>query len=103
MAVPQVAIVGRPNVGKSSLLNRLLGESRVLVSPVAGTTRDPVDTVLEHGDKRYLLSPQDLSAADDIPQLIELGIKSFKIEGRLKSPEYVAAVTQVYRKDCSVG
>ena len=50
------------------------------------------------GDKRYLLSPQDLSAVDEIPALIEHGIVSFKIEGRLKSPEYVAAVCQVYRK-----
>ena len=49
------------------------------------------------GDKRYLLSPQDLAAVDEIPRLIELGIKSFKIEGRLKTPEYVAAVTKVYR------
>ena len=58
-----------------------------------------VDGVLrEMGDKRYLLSPQDLAAVSEIPQLIELGIESFKIEGRLKSPEYVAAVTQVYRK-----
>ncbi len=52
----------------------------------------------ELGDKRYLLSPQDLAAVDEIPRLIELGVKSFKIEGRLKTPEYVAAVTQVYRK-----
>ncbi|MEY2599061.1 MAG: hypothetical protein RLZZ142_1320 [Verrucomicrobiota bacterium] len=50
------------------------------------------------GDKRYLLSPQDLAAVDEIPRLIELGVSSFKIEGRLKAPEYVAAVCQVYRK-----
>jgi putative protease len=50
------------------------------------------------GDKRYLLSPQDLAAVSEIPRLIELGIRSFKIEGRLKTPEYVAAVTRVYRK-----
>ena len=50
-----VAIVGRPNVGKSSLLNRLLGTERVLVSPVAGTTRDPIDTLLEWEGERYRL------------------------------------------------
>jgi putative protease len=50
------------------------------------------------GDKRYLLSPQDLAAVQEIPRLIELGIRSFKIEGRLKTPEYVSAVTRVYRK-----
>ncbi|MCB1034938.1 MAG: ribosome biogenesis GTPase Der [Acidobacteria bacterium] len=53
-AVP-VAIVGRPNVGKSSLLNRILGEERTLVSPVAGTTRDPVDTFLTWEGQPYLL------------------------------------------------
>jgi len=50
------------------------------------------------GDKRYLLSPQDLAAVDEIPRLVAQGVASFKIEGRLKSPEYVAAVCQVYRK-----
>jgi len=44
----KIAIVGKPNVGKSSLLNRLLGEERALVSPIAGTTRDAVDTTLEY-------------------------------------------------------
>ncbi len=52
---PAVAIVGRPNVGKSSLLNRFVGAERALVSPVAGTTRDPVDTLLTRGDRSYLL------------------------------------------------
>ncbi len=55
IAAPPVAIVGRPNVGKSSLLNRIAGESRALVSPLAGTTRDPVDTLIEHEGKSYLL------------------------------------------------
>jgi GTPase len=53
--VPAIAVVGRPNVGKSSLVNRLLGQERTLVSPVAGTTRDPVDTLLHHEGKDYLL------------------------------------------------
>ena len=50
------------------------------------------------GEKRYLLSPQDLCAIDRIPELVRMGVKSYKIEGRLKSPEYVAAVTAAYRK-----
>jgi GTP-binding protein len=52
---PPVAIVGRPNVGKSSLLNRISGQPRSLVSPVAGTTRDPVDTLVTRDDRSYLL------------------------------------------------
>ncbi|EDY82638.1 peptidase, U32 family [Verrucomicrobiia bacterium DG1235] len=53
---------------------------------------------IELGAKRYLLSPQDLSGLDAMPEIIEAGVATLKIEGRLKSPEYVAAVTQVYRK-----
>src|ERR1043165_1074385 len=50
-----LAIVGRPNVGKSSLLNRLLGEERAIVSPIAGTTRDAVDTLLKTDEQTYRL------------------------------------------------
>jgi U32 family peptidase len=50
------------------------------------------------GDVAYLLSPKDLAAIDIIPELIEAGVTSFKIEGRLKSPEYVANVVSKYRK-----
>ena len=51
----RLAIIGRPNVGKSSLLNRLIGEERVIVSPLAGTTRDAIDTVLETDENKFLL------------------------------------------------
>ena len=51
--LPTIAILGRPNVGKSTLLNRLAGEERVLVSPEPGTTRDPIDTVIELDGARY--------------------------------------------------
>jgi len=52
---PRVAIVGRPNVGKSTLLNKLLGEQRVIVSEVPGTTRDPIDVVVELEGNQYRL------------------------------------------------
>ena len=51
---PRVAIVGKPNVGKSSIINRLLGENRVIVSDVAGTTRDAVDTSVVHNGTEYV-------------------------------------------------
>ena len=51
---PRVAIVGKPNVGKSSIINRLLGENRVIVSDIAGTTRDAIDTAVTWQDKEYV-------------------------------------------------
>jgi U32 family peptidase len=54
--------------------------------------------VVDLGDKKYLLSPQDLAGLSVLPELVNSGIASLKIEGRLKTPEYVANVTQVYRQ-----
>ena len=51
----KVAVIGRPNVGKSSMINKLLGEERVIVSQIPGTTRDAIDTFFKHGDQPYIL------------------------------------------------
>ncbi len=53
--IPKVAIIGKPNVGKSSIINKLLGEDRLIVSDIAGTTRDAVDTNLKYDGKEYIL------------------------------------------------
>ena len=51
--IPKIAIVGKPNVGKSSLINKILGEDRVIVSDIAGTTRDAIDTKVVYKGREY--------------------------------------------------
>ncbi|HEY2572877.1 MAG TPA: peptidase U32 family protein, partial [Verrucomicrobiaceae bacterium] len=85
------------------LTSESLGKRSANRGECAQACRMPYELIVDGakqdlGDKRYLLSPQDLAAVEEIPRLIELGVRSFKIEGRLKTPEYVAAVTGVYRK-----
>jgi len=85
------------------LTSESLGQRSANRGECAQACRMPYEIVVDGeprdlGDKRYLLSPQDLAAVQEIPELIRLGVRSFKIEGRLKTPEYVAAVTAVYRK-----
>ncbi len=85
------------------LTSEALGQRSANRGECAQACRMPYEIVVDGetrdlGEVRYLLSPQDLAAVDMIPGLVKAGVKSFKIEGRLKSPEYVAAVTRVYRK-----
>jgi putative protease len=85
------------------LTSESLGQRSANRGECAQACRMPYELIVDGavrdlGDRRYLLSPQDLAAVNEIPALIEAGVVSFKIEGRLKSPEYVAAVCQVYRK-----
>ncbi len=54
--MPRVAVIGRPNVGKSTLVNALLGQERVVVSEAPGTTRDPIDSIVTYQNRRYLLT-----------------------------------------------
>ncbi|MCB1130019.1 MAG: U32 family peptidase [Verrucomicrobiae bacterium] len=85
------------------LTSESLGQRSANRGECAQACRMPYEIVVDGetrdlGEVRYLLSPQDLAAVDLIPDLLRAGVKSFKIEGRLKSPEYVTAVTRVYRK-----
>ena len=85
------------------LTSEALGQRSANRGECAQACRLPYEMIVDGvkrdlGDRRYLLSPQDLAAVEEIPELVRLGISSFKIEGLLKTPEYVAAVTQVYRR-----
>ena len=85
------------------LTSEALGQRSANRGECAQACRMPYDLIVDGihkdlGDKKYLLSPQDLAAVDHIPALLKAGVTSFKIEGRLKAPEYVAAVCQVYRR-----
>ncbi len=85
------------------LTSESLGQRSANRGECAQACRMPYELVVDGavrdlGDRRYLLSPQDLAAVNEIPALLGRGVMSFKVEGRLKAPEYVAAVCQVYRK-----
>jgi GTP-binding protein len=72
----KIAIVGRPNVGKSSLLNKLIGEDRMIVSPIAGTTRDAVDTeLIWHGERVTLIDTAGMRRRGKI----EPGVEKFSV------------------------
>jgi GTP-binding protein len=77
----RVAVIGRPNVGKSSLVNRLLGEDRHLVSEVAGTTRDAIDSLIERAGRRYLFID---TAGIRRKRSIALRLEQFSVVAALK-------------------
>lgn len=78
----RVAIVGRPNAGKSTLINRLLGEDRLIVSDLAGTTRDPIRVPLERDGKRYTLID---TAGVRRRARVEEGVEKFSVIKTLQS------------------
>lgn len=85
------------------LTSEALGGRSANRGECAQACRLPYDLIVDGkhqdlGEQNYLVSPQDLAAPDLIDDLVKLGVHSFKIEGRLKSPQYVAATTQAYRK-----
>ncbi len=85
------------------LTSESLGQRSANRGECAQACRLPYDLILDGkplplGDRRYLLSPHDLAGIDALPALLAAGVGAFKIEGRLKAPEYVAAVTAIYRK-----
>ncbi|GAB4284580.1 MAG: ribosome biogenesis GTPase Der [Oscillatoriaceae cyanobacterium] len=77
-----VAIVGRPNVGKSSLLNALVGENRAIVSPISGTTRDTIDMVVQRQDQTYRLID---TAGIRKKKHVDYGVEFFSINRAFKA------------------
>ena len=88
----KIAIVGRPNVGKSSLTNKLLGSERMIVADMAGTTRDAIDSLLEIGDKRYLLVD---TAGIRKKSKVDYGVEQFAVVRALKAIERADVVVIV--------
>ena len=87
---PKVAIIGKPNVGKSSLVNRLLGENRVIVSDIAGTTRDAVDTSIRYNGVEYVF-------------IDTAGLRrKSKVKEDLERYSIIRAVTAVERADVTL-
>jgi GTPase len=82
--IMKIAIVGRPNVGKSSMLNRLIGEDRVIVSPIAGTTRDAIDTRLTWNNQEVMLVD---TAGMRRRGKIEPGVEQFSVMRALRALE----------------
>ncbi len=87
---PKIAIVGKPNVGKSSIINKLLGENRLIVSDIAGTTRDAIDTVIRYYGKEYVF-------------IDTAGLRrKSKIKEEIERYSIIRAVTAVERADAVV-
>ena len=87
---PRIAVVGKPNVGKSSIINKLLGEGRLIVSDIAGTTRDAVDTVITRNKKEYVF-------------IDTAGLRrKSKIKGDIERYSIVRTVAAVERCDVAV-
>ena len=87
---PKIAVIGRPNAGKSSIINRLLGEERVIVSPIAGTTRDAIDTTVIRNDQEYVF-------------IDTAGLRrKSKIKEELERYSIIRTVTAVERCDVAV-
>ena len=87
---PRIAIVGKPNVGKSSIINKLLGEDRVIVSDIAGTTRDAIDTEIKRNDREYVF-------------IDTAGLRrKSKIKEELERYSIIRTVTAIERSDVAV-